>query len=84
MGRHLGDLRAALGQVFAYPSYAALAGVLAIAAFLLAVWFPNLGLLGEVFSAPNAPLGAKLGIALSLLGGIATNFSLLAAGHTIT
>lgn len=84
MGPHLADLRAALGEVFAYPSYAVLAGVLAIAAFLLAVWFPNLGLLGEVFSASDAPLGAKLGIALSLLGGIGTNFSLLTAGYTIT
>lgn len=84
MSRNLADVRAALRRVFAYPSYAALAGVLAIVAFLLAVWFPNLGLLGEVFSASDAPLGAKLGIALSLLGGIATNFSLLAAGYTIT
>ena len=80
----LADLRAALGQVFTHPSYAALAAVLAIAAFLLAVWFPNLGLLAEVFSGSDAPLGAKLGIALSLLGGIATNFSLLTAGYTIT
>ena len=84
MRRHLATLRAALRQVFAHPSYAALAGVLAIAAFLLAVWFPNLGLLAEVFAGSNAPLAAKLGIALSLLGGIATNFSLLSAGYTVT
>lgn len=83
MRRHLANLRAALGQVFAYPSYAALAGVLAIGAFLLAVWFPNLGLLGEIFSGSDAPLGVKLGIALSLLGGIGTNFTLLSAGYTI-
>lgn len=84
MRLHLANLRAALGQVFAYPSYAALAGVLAIAAFLLAVWFPNLRLLGEVFSGSDAPLADKLGIALSLLGGIATNFSPLTAAYTIT
>ena len=83
MTRHLKNLRAALRQVFAYPSYSVLAGVLAILAFLLAVWFPNLGLIGEVFSGSNAPLAAKLGIALSLLGGIGTNFSLLSAGYTI-
>lgn len=83
MTHHLKNLRAALGQVFAHPSYIALAGVLAILAFLLAVWFPNLGLIGEVFSGSNAPLAAKLGIALSLLGGIGTNFSLLSAGYTI-
>ncbi len=51
--------------------------------FLLAVWFPNLGLIVQVFTGSNAPLAAALGIALSLLGGIATNFSLLSAGYTI-
>lgn len=83
MKRHLANLRAAFRQVFAHPAYVALTGALAIAAFLLAVWFPNLGLLGEVFSGSDAPLAAKLGIALSLLGGIGTNFTLLAAGYTI-
>lgn len=77
------NLRTALGPVFVYPSYIALAVILALLAFLLAVWFPNLGLIGEVFSGSNAPLAAKLGIALSLLGGIGTNFSPLSAGYTI-
>jgi len=81
--RHLNNLRAALSQVFAYPSYIALASALATLAFLLAVWFPNLGLIVTVFSDSNAPLAARLGIALSLLGGIGTNFSLLSAGYTI-
>ncbi|MBI4294287.1 MAG: hypothetical protein HY661_22640 [Betaproteobacteria bacterium] len=83
MTRHLKNLRAAFGQVFSHSSYIALAGVLAILALLLAVWFPNLGLIAEVFSGSNAPLAAALGIALSLLGGIGTNFSLLSAGYTI-
>ena len=83
MKRHLSNLRAAFGQVFARPWYVALAGFLAIAAFLLAVWFPNLGLIGEVFSGSSAPLSAKLGIAWSLLGGIVTNFSMLSASYTI-
>ncbi len=83
MRRHLTNLRGALGQVFAHPSYIALAGVLAVLAFLLAVWFPNFGLLAEVFSTSNAPLTIKLGIAFSLLGGIGTNFSSLSAGYTI-
>lgn len=83
MRRHLENMRAALGQVFAYPSYIALAGVLATLAFLLAIWLPNLGLMGEVFWSSNTTLAAKLGIALSLLGGIATNFSLLSGGYTI-
>ena len=83
MKRHLNNLRAAFGQVFAYPAYLALASVLAIITFLLAVWLPNLGLIGEVFSGSDAPLTTKLNIALSLLGGIGTNFSLLSAGYTI-
>jgi hypothetical protein len=83
MRRHLRNLRAALGQVFAHPSYIALAGALAIVAFLLAVWLPNLALLGDVFFDSGVPLAAKLGIALSLLGGIGTNFGPLTAGYTI-
>ena len=83
MKRHLNNLQAAVRQVFVHPSYIALAGVLAVLAFLLAVWLPNLGLIAQVFWGSNAPLAAKLGIALSLLGGIGTNFSLLSAGYTI-
>lgn len=83
MTPHLDNLRVALGQVFAHPSYVTLAGVLAVLVFLLAVWFPNLELIVQVFSNPNAPIAATFDIALSLLGGIRTNFSLLSAGYTI-
>ena len=83
MSGYLKDLRFALARVFAFPAYLAFAGVVALGAFLLAVWFPNLGLIAEVFRGSQAPLGAKLGIAVSLLGGIATNFSLLSAGYTV-
>lgn len=83
MRRHLKHLRAAFGRVFSNPAYIAFAGVLAILVFLVAVWYPNLGLIHDVFSGSNVPLGAKFGILLSLLGGIGTNFSLLAAGYTI-
>ncbi|MBI3938922.1 MAG: hypothetical protein HY323_18270 [Betaproteobacteria bacterium] len=83
MKRHLDNLHAAFKQVFARFSYIVLAGVLALAAFLLAVWFPNLGLIAEVFSRSDAPLTAKLNVALSLLGGIGTNFSPLSAGYTV-
>jgi len=81
--RYLKNLRVAFGQVFVYPSYIILASVLAILAFLLAVLFPNFGLIGQVFSGSSAPLAAKFSITLSLLGGIGTNFSLLSAGYTI-
>lgn len=83
MAAQLRNLRVAFGRVFTHPAYIVLAGVLATLAFLLAVWFPNFRLLGEIILDPDAPLAAALGIALSLLGGIGTNFSLLAAGYTI-
>lgn len=83
MKRYLRDLQAAFAEVFAHLSYLTLAGVLATAAFLFAVWFPNFELIGEIFSAPDASAAAKLQIVLSLLGGIVTNFSLLSAASTV-
>lgn len=83
MKRYLRDIRAACAEVFARFSYLALAGVLAAAAFLFAVWFPNLELIGELFGTPDVPAATKLQIVLSLLGGIVTNFSPLSAGYTI-
>lgn len=83
MARRLKNLAVAFALVFAHPAYLALAAALAILAFLLAVWLPNFGLIAQVFSDANAPLAATFGIALSLLGGIGTNFSLLSAGYTI-
>ena len=83
MRGNLKNLQMAFGEVFANTSYIALASTLALAAFFFAVWLPNLGLMGEVFSASSAPLAAKLKIAIYLLGGISTNFSFLSAGYTI-
>lgn len=76
-------MRAALAQVFAHFSYLTLAGLLAIMAFLFAVWFPNFGLIGGVFADPGVALTEKLRFAISLLGGIGTNFSLLSASYTV-
>ena len=83
MKGNLKNLQVAFGEVFAVNSYIALASALAIAAFLFAVWLPNFGLIGEVFSTSSAPLAAKLKITIALLGGIGTNFSFLSAGYTI-
>jgi hypothetical protein len=76
-------MRTAFAEVFAHSSYIALASVLAIMAFLFAVWFPNFGLIGEVFATSSVPLTDKLSLAISLLGGIGTNFSLLSASYTV-
>lgn len=83
MKGNLKNLQVAFDEVFAHASYIAFASALAVAAFLFAVWLPNLGLLMEVFTTSSAPLATKLGIATSLIGGIRTNFSLLSAGYTI-
>src|SRR3990167_5317479 len=83
MKENIKNLQVAFGEVFAKTSYIALASTLAIAAFLFAVWLPNFGLIGEVFSTSSAPLAAKLKVAVSLLGGIGTNFSTLSASYTI-
>lgn len=83
MRNYLNNLARAFGEVFENTPYIALASALAIAAFLFAVWLPNLGLLTDIFTTSSAPLAAKLKIAVSLLGGIRTNFSILSAGYTI-
>ncbi len=77
------DIKTAFNEVFSRTSSIALALVLAALAFAFAVWFPNIGLIAEVFSTSSAPFAAKLKVATSLLLGIGTNFSLLSAGYTI-
>jgi len=77
------NIQKAFMEVFAHTSYIALASVLAVFAFVFAVWFPNLGLIRDIFTISSAPLAAKLKITFSLLGGIGTNFSTLSASYTI-
>ncbi|HEX9811810.1 MAG TPA: hypothetical protein VGA88_06970 [Burkholderiales bacterium] len=83
MRSYVSDLYTAFARVFTRAGYIVLASALALAAFLFAVWFPNFALIGEVFGTPDVALIAKLRFALSLLGGIATNFDLLSAGYTV-
>ena len=81
MRRALADLRIAVGTVLAAPPYAVLAAVTALLVFLAAVWLPNVELLGQVLASADVLAFATL--AIRLLGGIGTNFSLLSAGYTI-
>ncbi len=83
MAGHLSNLRIAFAQVFSSLSGIAVAAALAVFAFVLAVWLPNVGLMARVYSDSGTPVAATLALALSLLGGIGTNFSLLAAGYTM-
>lgn len=83
MTRAFANLQIACRQVFARFSYIALAGGLAGAALGFALWFPNLALISAVLAEPDEPLAAKLGILLSLLGALGTNFSLFSATYTV-
>lgn len=83
MKNYLLNIRQAFTEVFAHNSYITLASVLSLLAFVFAVWLPNIGLITDIFATSSAPFAAKLKIALSLLGGIGTNFSTLSASYTI-
>lgn len=84
MRDYLKNVPRALGEVFTHVSYSALASTLAVAAFLFAVWFPNLGLMSDLFFTSSVPFADKLKVTFSLLRGISTNFSALSAGYTVT
>lgn len=73
----------ALQKVFQGSAYTILALCVSIAAFVLAVWFPNIRLIVSVVSSPDVPFANKLELPLSLLGSIATNFTPLSASYTI-
>lgn len=83
MKSHWNNIHTAFGEVFAHTGYIALASVLALIAFALAVLLPNFELIFGLFSNSSAPFATKISIVLSLLGGIVTNFSPLSAGYTI-
>ena len=73
----------ALQKVFRKPVYVVLALVVSALVFVLAVWLPNLRLVAGIVSSPDVSFGSKIELPLSLLGSIATNFTLLSASYTI-
>lgn len=73
----------ALQKVFRKPAYVILALVVSASAFAIAVWLPNLRLVAGIVSSPDVPLSSKFELPFSLLGSIATNFTLLSASYTI-
>lgn len=73
----------ALQKVFRKPVYVVLALIVSVSAFVLAVWLPNFRLVLGLVSSPDVPFVSKLEVPLSLLGSIATNFTLLSASYTI-
>lgn len=83
MKRAFTNVRTAFAQVFVRYSYITLACLLAVAVLVFALWFPNLALIAAVLTEPNASIATKFGILLSLLGAIATNYSLFSAAYTV-
>lgn len=73
----------ALQKVFWKPVYVVLALAISALVFVLAVWLPNIRLVAGIVSSPDVPFSSKLELPLSLLGSIATNFTLLSASYTI-
>lgn len=73
----------ALLKVFRKPAYVFLALVVSASIFVLAVWFPNIRLVAGIVSSPDIPFMSKIELPFSLLGSIATNFTLFSAAYTV-
>src|SRR3989344_9569530 len=76
-------LARALLVVFRKPAYALTALLVALIAFAMAVWMPNLGLIAQVITDPDIALSKKIMLPVTLLLSIRTNFSVLSALYTI-
>ena len=74
----------ALQKIFRKPAYVLLTLAVSITVFAFAVWLPNLHLIASVVNSADVPFANKLELPISLLGSIATNFTLLSASYTIT
>ncbi|TAJ15960.1 hypothetical protein EPO56_00370 [Patescibacteria group bacterium] len=72
-----------LNKILRKPAYSLIGGSVSLVAFAGAVWLPNIPLLWEIMNHPNVALGEKLSVPISLLGSIATNFTLFTATYTI-
>lgn len=72
----------ALVRVFKDGRYTLVALIGSAAMYAFAVWLPNLRLIVAVLSS-DASLVEKLAVPTSLLGSLATNFSLLSATYTL-
>lgn len=70
-------------KVFREPHYVLLALATSAAVFAFAVWLPNLPLIVRVMGHSGISLSQKLDLPISLLGSIATNFTILSASYTI-
>ena len=73
----------ALRKVFRKPAFVILALGASMTVFAFAVWLPNISLIVKIMGHPGISFSQKLNLPISLLGSIATNFTLLSALYTI-
>ena len=73
----------ALQKVFRKTTYVLIALGTSAVVFAFAVWLPNIRLIASVVGSADASFAQKFGIPISLLGSIATNFTVLSASYTI-
>lgn len=73
----------ALQKVFKNFRYLLAASLIAVFVFTVAVWLPNLSLVGVVVFSETVSFVEKLNILTSLYGSIHTNFTAISAGYTI-
>lgn len=73
----------ALQKVFRKPVYVVLVLIVSALVFAFAVWLPNIRLVADIVSSPDVPFASKLKLPISLLGSIATNFSMLSASYIV-
>src|SRR3989338_7720439 len=72
-----------LQKVYRKPTYAILALSVSVVVFTFAVWLPNIRLIANIIISADVPFVSKIKLPLSLLGSIATNFTLFSASYTI-
>lgn len=73
----------ALQKVYQKPTYVLLTLAVSSTLFAVTVWLPNLSLITTVITSSDISFGSKIRLPVSLLGSIATNFTVLSAFYTI-
>lgn len=73
----------ALQKVFKKIAYVFIALGASVVVFSFAVWLPNMSLIVKIMGHQGISFSQRLGLPISLLGSIATNFTLLSALYTI-
>lgn len=72
-----------LQKVLRQPLYVLIAFATSAVVFMFAIWLPNISLIVKIMSHTGIPFSKKFGLPISLLGSIATNFTLLSVSYTI-